>query len=121
MFYLDLFKSVLNIFHLEVTLHCFHSMQFEGAPVSSNDLNPIVTADAGFPIRRRFRPLPNPTSTDETGAPHTMIQGFAPRRIRLQRKLQISCSFKSGAHQSSKPEEEQKPVIKEVFSFEAAI
>lgn len=92
-----------------------------GSAVSINDPNPILNEDSGPVIIRRTRQLQNPPSSIETEVPHVMmIQGAAPRRIRLQKKLQISCSFKSVGRQNIKPEEESKPVVKEVISFEAA-
>lgn len=88
-----------------------------GSAVSSNDLNPnpVVNGDSGpLVIRRRARQLQNPPFADETEVPHAMMcQGAAPRRLRLQRKLQISCSFKSVKYQNNKPEEESKPAVKE--------
>lgn len=94
-----------------------------GSALSSNDLNPnpVVNGDSGpLGIRRRARQLENPPFA-ETELPHEMMfQGAAPRRIRLQRKLQISCSFKSVKYQNNKPEEESKPAVKEVITFEAA-
>ena len=95
-----------------------------GSALSSNDLNPnpVVNGDSGsLVIRRRARQLQNPPFADETEVPHAMMfQGAAPRRLRLQRKLQISCSFKSVKYQNSKPEEESKPAVTEVITFEAA-
>ncbi|PON71937.1 NAC domain containing protein [Parasponia andersonii] len=78
-----------------------------GSAQSSNDLNSIVTDNVDIRIRRRSHPHQNLPSSG------LMAQGTAPRRIRLQRKLQISCSFNSVEHQSFRPEDELKPVVKE--------
>uniref|UniRef100_A0A803R1J3 NAC domain-containing protein n=1 Tax=Cannabis sativa TaxID=3483 RepID=A0A803R1J3_CANSA len=67
-----------------------------------NDLKPVLSNDAVIQIRRRSQPRQNQMTT-EIRARH----GDAPKRIRLQRKLQISCSFKS----FSKPEEEPNTTI----------
>ncbi|KAM6586276.1 hypothetical protein CsatA_008881 [Cannabis sativa] len=68
-----------------------------------NDLKPALSNDAVIQIRRRSQPRQNQMTNDEIRARH----GDASKRIRLQRKLQISCSFKS----FSKPEEEPNTTI----------
>ncbi|XP_062119942.1 NAC domain-containing protein 91-like isoform X2 [Humulus lupulus] len=71
---------------------------------------PIASNDTGIRIRSRSLRRQNSMNTNEIMAGH----GSAPRRLRLQRKLQISCSFKT----SSKPEEEPNPAVNEEKAVE---
>lgn len=83
----------------------------------SNQLNPFDNNGTG--IRIRNRQVQNPPRI-MLGAHAMMSQGEAPRRIRLQRKLQVgpvTCSAMALERRNWSPERESKPVATEVTSL----
>nr|AIA57510.1 NAC domain-containing protein [Boehmeria nivea] len=91
-----------------------------GSAISSNDSNLAVNEGAFTGIRLRTRHLQAAPISNETEVPHFMMaQGMAPRRLRLQKKLQISCSIKSVESRSHGLEEDSKSVLTEVINVDA--
>ena len=93
---------------------------------TSNELNSIWDPEGdGVGIRIRARgPRNHLVNDDETGLPLFMKeQGSAMRRIRLQQKLQISCSVKpvESHHYGLEVKEDSKSDATEVISVEASM
>lgn len=87
--------------------------------VTSNyQLNPFDNNGTG--IRLRTRQVENPPRNENLSMQAMMNQGEAPRRIRLQCKLQVgsvTCSAMAMGGSNWNPEVESKPVATEVTSL----
>lgn len=91
--------------------------------VTSNQLNDVVNDDSGTGIKIRSRQQQSLPSNENFVRQNVASQGKAPRRLRLQCKLQVgpvNCRIKIGERSRCQSEEDMKSLITGVISLPIA-